>query len=983
MGSPIIGNTLFLVNFDFEGNPTPSIAYQWLNDGVEISGEVGTTYEVQNSDLDALLSLRITISNPYATVVKTIGFDGSNEGVEEIPDLPSISTKKAELSSVIYPFRVGVPVTLSGGDVTSSVPATVGYVWKVDGVTVATQPNDVSYTPVTADAGKVLTVTITATNSTGSVSTTIGDSSPIESEIVGLTGSFASVTTPIFPGQVATQTNDIVNADSIAYSWEASNTGGTTAAGTSETFTVPAGYGGGTLSVQLTATAIGFSDIVLNSSDANISVPVDPVQGSTGQSSVLIPGPTGYGVSFGNEWHPTGDVQYTGTSDFFGRDSSAIFCMGLPRNYIMDGGFTLDMYAFHCTGISHVEVSADGGTGISAGFVQEGPYEGEGYYTAYVDPTHFPAGATYEIRATAYPVNGYTRSARLKLLNPDGSENKVQINTSSTICSAYDQVMAGYTHLGRNIVELTESGYYIPGTANSTVGNYRDYDFGQGWVQIQPASGVLPKINLRELPEDETTFGIRMNIQNYWWKNTLFENKVPTDSSIWGTDTDLRRDGLNIPSRVNALFWFDGCTFESNLTDVGANLVDCDFTPKFPGFVKSKYRHKIFGTDCHWKQSLDGPNGAGWVIVKRCTADSIMRDVNKNAHFVINSGPMKIINSGCSNLHADHFQLYENNINDPLGDVNDVGIENLVENRIMYNYKGEDTGDKMSQPIFLTHGPTTLKDIAIVHNNWYGASDGFAKAQMGENVFENYVLIGNTFENRKAIIKGNDADEDDIGGTGSLDNGPLLLRGNITKTFKHLDKHELDNIVAGVTKGCLDENNFPDVEYTGLPQSDSNLSTVLTWFVSNTSNVTDNTIRVVSGSEDTNLTLGATCTGVSGTVNSSDVFGSATGRVGSLRSDSDGIYKSCTIEFNTEAQRDAFIGQKQYIRISTSKGSASSSFPASKSSSPKNAQVTGLLDKVFSGVTLSQSDIKNSTSGLTLEFRVDTIRTDGTYPKGS
>ena len=393
--------------------------------------------------------------------------------------------------------------------------------------------------------------------------------------------------------------------------------------------------------------------------------------------------------------------------------------------------------------------------------------------------------------------------------------------------------------------------------------------------------------------------------------------------------------------------------------------------------VKAKYRHKIFGTDCHWEQVLDGPNGAGWVLVKRCTTNDVLRDVNKNAHFVINTGPMKMAGSGCGNLHTDHHQLYENGINDPLGDVNDVGVQNLVENRIMYNYRGEDTGDKMSQPIFHTHVPTKFRDIAIVHNNWYGISVGFAKAQIG-TTFAHYVMIGNTFENRKAIIKGDDEDP-----VGTVDNGPVLLRGNITKTFKHLDKHPLDNVVAGVTKGCLDEFNFPDVEYVGPPQSDSNLSTVLTWFVSNTSNVTDNTIRVVSGSEDTNLTLGATCTGVSGTVNSSDVFGSATGRVGSLRSDSDGIYKSCTIEFNTAAQRDAFIGQKQYIRISTSKGSASSSFPASKSSSPKNAQVTGLLDKVFSGVTLSQSDIKNSTSGLTLEFRVDTIRTDGTYPKGS
>ena len=984
MGSPFVGNTLYLVNLDVSGTPTPSVSYQWLSDGVEISGEVGATYEVQNSDVDALLGVRLTVSNPYGTIIKTLGYDGSNDGVETTPDLPTISIKGASLFSKVDPFRVGVPVTLIDAEVFSDVPIVVSYTWKVNDVEVATQPNSATYTPVASDAGKVLSVTITALNSAGSVTSTIGDLDVIQSEIVGLTGSFTTITQPIFAGNTAVQTNDILNSESIAYAWSASTTGGTTAAGTSETFNVPAAYAGGTLSVQLTASASGFSDIVLDSSVVTLATPVDPAQGSTAQSSVLIPGPTGYGTSYGSLWHPVGTTMLTGTSDILGRDEAAMFCMGLPRDYIMDGGFTLDMYAFHCSGISHVEVSADGGTGISAGFVQEGPYEGEGYYTVYVDPTHFPAGATYEIRATAYPISGYTRSARMRLLNPDGSENKVQIDTSGVISTAYDQVMAGYTHLGRNIVELTESGYYTPGSAGT---NYRLFSegggYGQGWVEIKPAAGVIPKIDLRE---HEVSGQVRMNIYQYWWQGTQFENNRPTNPDDWNTDVDERNDGLNIPTQVHARFWFDGCTFQSNLVDIGANAVDCDETPQYGGFVKTKYRHKVFNTNCHWNQSLDGPNGGGNILNKDCTCVGILRDINKNAHFVIR-GHGEVAGSACSNLHCDHFQLYQiSGVDDPLDDVGvTFDIPGLMENRIMYGYTGTDRiGGGISQPVFITESGSDYRGIAIVHNTWTGDLTGSAKGQIGGTA-GHFVVIGNTFDFRKVLLK--DGANDGIT-TSPHTTGPLLVRGNVTRRMQNIGRHPLDNVLGGITKGVRDEFNFPSMEFLGSPRSEQNLSTVLTWYVTDTSSVDSRNIRLVSGGGPDGgdyLTLPETCTGVCGGVTSSDVFKRSSGTIGSFREYPAGSgYKQLNINFPTEADAIDFENQHHYARITTSKGSATSSFHAKKQSAdPRVVSFAGLKDQIFSGVTLGQQDIADSTSGLTLEFRVDTQRTDGTYPKGS
>ena len=981
MGSPFVGNTLFLVNLEVTGTPTPSVSYQWLNDGVEIEGAVGATYEVQNSDVDALLGVRLTVTNPYGTVIKTIGYDGSNDAVEIIPDLPTIAAKGSYLYSKRDPFVVGVPVTLIGAEVASDVPATTAYTWKVNDVEVATQPNDVTYTPVSSDAGKVLSVTVTATNSSGSVSTSFGDGDPIAAEIVGLTGSFTSITTPIFAGNTATQTNDILNSDSIAYSWSASTTGGTTAAGTSETFNVPAAYAGGTLSVQLTASASGFSDVVLSSDVVTVATPVDPVEGSTAQSSALIPG-SGYGASFGTTWHPVGTTMMTGTSDILGRDEAAIFCMGLPRDYIMDGGFTLDMYAFHCSGISHVDVSADGGTGVSAGFVQEGPYEGEGYYTVYIDPTHFPAGATYEIRATAYPISGYTRSARLRLLNPDGSENKVSIDTSTAICTAYDQVMAGYTHLGRNIVELTESGYYTPGSPTS---NYRNVSenggYGQGWVEIKPAAGVVPKINLNDHLDNNA---VRMNIYQYWMQGMVLENMRPTNQADWGTENDPRNDGLILPTHVHGRFWFDGCTFASNLIDIGADLVDCDETPEFGGIMKAKYRHKVFTTNCHWDQTLDGPNGGGNVLVKNCTTRGILRDVNKNAHFVI-GGHMEMAGAACRNLHSDHWQLYQiSGVDDPLDDIGLTSdVPGLMENRIMYGYTGEDRlgGPGKSQPVFITETGSDYRGIAVVHNQWYGDNEGSAKGQIGGTA-GHFVFIGNTFDSRKVIFK------DGLGDgvtSAAHTTGPLLIRGNITQRLQNLGRNSLDNVLGGITKGVRDEFNTPAMEYDGMPRSDQNLSTVLTWHVADTSSVDSRNIRLVSGGESDYLTLPATCTGVSGSVNSSDVFKRSSGGVGSFREYPAGTgYKQLNIDLPTESDATDFENQVYYVRVTTSKGAATSAFSGSKSgSNPKSIIFNGLNDEIFSGVTFGGSDVTNSATGLTMELRVDVNRTAGTYPKGS
>ena len=549
--------------------------------------------------------------------------------------------------------------------------------------------------------------------------------------------------------------------------------------------------------------------------------------------------------------------------------------------------------------------------------------------------------------------------------------------------------MAGYTHLGRNIVELTESGYYTPGSPTS---NYKNFSatggYGQGWVEIKPAAGVVPKINLNDHIDNNA---VRMNIYQYWMQGMVLENMRPTNQDDWGTENDPRNDGLILPTHVHGRFWFDGCTFESNLLDIGADTVACGETPQYGGIMKAKYRHKVFTTDCHWNQCLDGTNGGGHVLVKNCTTTGIIRDVNKNAHFVI-GGTMEIVGSDCELLHCDHFQQYQiSGVDDPLDDIGVTypEIPGLMENRIMYGYNGEDritegNSRGMAQPVFITEKGTDYRGIAIVHCHWYGDNEGSAKGQIGGTA-GHFVFIGNTFDQRKVLFK--DGFGDGIT-TAAHTTGPLLIRGNITKRLQNIGRNSLDNVLGGITKGVRDEFNTPAMEYEGTPRNDQNLSTVLTWHVADTSSVDSRNIRLVSGGGPDGgdyLTLPATCTGVSGSVNSSDVFKRSSGTIGSFREYPAGTgYKQMNIDLPTESDATDFENQVYYVRVTTSKGAATSAFSGSKSgSSPKSVIFSGLNDGIFNGVTFGGSDVTNSATGLTMELRVDINRTAGTYPKGS
>lgn len=62
-GPSNVGNTITSDRGGWSGYPTPTFTYQWRRNGLNISGETGTTYVVQLADVGQNITLRVTATN--------------------------------------------------------------------------------------------------------------------------------------------------------------------------------------------------------------------------------------------------------------------------------------------------------------------------------------------------------------------------------------------------------------------------------------------------------------------------------------------------------------------------------------------------------------------------------------------------------------------------------------------------------------------------------------------------------------------------------------------------------------------------------------------------------------------------------------------------------------------------------------------------------------------------------------------------------
>lgn len=150
-GTPTVGSTMTASPGTWAPSPV-TLRYQWLRNGVAISGATSKTYKLVSADAGTKLSVRITGSKSgYTSVTRTSGTVDAKWGFTSAP------TPKVEGS-------VAAGRTLTAAVGTWAPKPKLSYQWRVDGSVVAGATSSTWLVPEWA-AGRSVTVTVTATKS--------------------------------------------------------------------------------------------------------------------------------------------------------------------------------------------------------------------------------------------------------------------------------------------------------------------------------------------------------------------------------------------------------------------------------------------------------------------------------------------------------------------------------------------------------------------------------------------------------------------------------------------------------------------------------------------------------------------------------------------------------------------------------------------------------------------------------------------------
>jgi hypothetical protein len=195
-------------------SPVATIRYQWLRNGVTISGATAATYRLTTADAGRAISVKITASRTaYGTTSKV--------SVATAAITKPFTTAPAPV--VAGTVRVGSTVTAKIG--AWNPTATFSYQWKRSGTSIAGATAS-TYKLTTADYGKTITVTVTGRRSgyTTRSLTSVATAKVAEPSAVLTKAGMYAVNTQVKPGTY------YANAKAGCY-WERRSDAGTSEAG--------------------------------------------------------------------------------------------------------------------------------------------------------------------------------------------------------------------------------------------------------------------------------------------------------------------------------------------------------------------------------------------------------------------------------------------------------------------------------------------------------------------------------------------------------------------------------------------------------------------------------------------------------------------------------------------------------------------------------------------------------------------------------
>ncbi len=300
-GTPKVGVTLTGDPGAWDSDTT--LTYQWLADGAPIAGATGTELVPTAAELGTEVTFEVTSAKAtYETVTKTSDPTGAVV-VGTLTDTP--------VPTITGTPRVAVPLTAEPGSWDSGV--TFAYQWTVgaDDVAGATDP---TYTPVVADAGKVVSVKVTGSKpGFGSVTK---ESDPTAQVAIG---TLVLTPTPTIAGTAKVGTALTATAGvwdsgvTLGYQWTA---GGADITGaTASSYTPVAGDVGKVITVKVTGTKTGYATVTKESvataavelGDLTFS-PVPTISGTPSLGATLTAGPGVWdsGTVLSYAWHVDG-----------------------------------------------------------------------------------------------------------------------------------------------------------------------------------------------------------------------------------------------------------------------------------------------------------------------------------------------------------------------------------------------------------------------------------------------------------------------------------------------------------------------------------------------------------------------------------------------------------------------------------------------------------------------------------------------------
>ncbi len=146
-----VGEYLTADSGSWTAEPT-QLTYRWLRGGSQISGATSSTYRLQPGDMGALVTVRVTASNPQC--------EPSSDNATAVPRGPILESPDlgfTEFPSIVWSGIFGHQMSMYPGAWTSAEVPTFTYVWFRDEVASANQVGTgQTYSPQEADLGHTI-----------------------------------------------------------------------------------------------------------------------------------------------------------------------------------------------------------------------------------------------------------------------------------------------------------------------------------------------------------------------------------------------------------------------------------------------------------------------------------------------------------------------------------------------------------------------------------------------------------------------------------------------------------------------------------------------------------------------------------------------------------------------------------------------------------------------------------------------------------